>query len=93
MQIISDEGHQASARAVRVVRLVSTADGRTERLRKLLTASNSRRYIARTYLIKSSLMSAGFSKRKAPPRTVDAEKGEAKKLVAAASDRRNTVVC
>ena len=37
-----------SARAVCVVRLVSTDDSRTERLCKLLTASNSRRYIACT---------------------------------------------
>ena len=38
-----------SARAVCVGRLVSTDDSRTERLRKLLAASNSRRYIACTH--------------------------------------------
>ena len=37
MRIISDDGHRASARAVGVVRLVSMADSRTERLRLLLT--------------------------------------------------------
>ena len=50
----SDDGHQASARAVRVVQLFSMADSRTERLRVLLPASNSRRCIARTYLFKSA---------------------------------------
>ena len=42
VQISSDDGHQASTKAVHVVRVVSTADSRTERLRKPLTASNSR---------------------------------------------------
>ena len=45
MQIISDDGHQASTRAVHVVQLVSTADSRTERLRLLLTAPDSRHSI------------------------------------------------
>ena len=45
----SDDGRRASARAVRVVQLFSMADSRTERLRVLLLASNSRRCIARTY--------------------------------------------
>ena len=57
----SDDGHRASARAVRVVQLFSMADSRTERLRVLLPASNCRRYIARTY--RPSLMSAGFKHR------------------------------
>ena len=42
----SDDGHQASARAVRVVQLFSMAESRTEWLRVLLPASNSRRCIA-----------------------------------------------
>ena len=46
MQIISDDGHWASARFVCVVRLVFTADSRTKRLHLLLTASNSRHCIA-----------------------------------------------
>ena len=46
MRIISDDGHQASVRAVCVVQLVSTADSRTERLCVLLTASNSHHCIA-----------------------------------------------
>ena len=37
MQVISDNGHWARARAVRNVLLVSRADSRTERLRILLT--------------------------------------------------------
>ena len=42
----SDHGHQPySARAVRVVKLFSMADSRTEKLRVLLPASNSRRCI------------------------------------------------
>ena len=39
----------------------------TERLRVLLTASNSRRCIACTYLIQPSLMSAGFPMKYTPP--------------------------
>ena len=61
VRMISDDGHQASARAIRVVRHVSTAESRTERLRVLLTASNSRHCLTRTYLIQPSLMYAGFS--------------------------------
>ena len=42
----SDHGHQPySARTVRVVKLFSMDDSRTERLRVLLPASNSRRCI------------------------------------------------
>ena len=36
--MISEDGHYASARTVCVVRVVPTADSRTERLRVLLTA-------------------------------------------------------
>ena len=63
MRITSDDGHWASTRAVRVVQLVSTADRGTERLRALLTASNSRHCIARAYLIQPLLMSASFPKK------------------------------
>ena len=62
MQIISDDGLQANARAVCVVQLFSMADSRTERLHILLTASNSRHSITHTYLIQLSLMSVGFLK-------------------------------
>ena len=44
MQIISDDSHQACARAVGVLRLDSMADSRTERLCELLSVSNSRHY-------------------------------------------------
>ena len=55
-----DDGHWASARAVRVVQLFSMADSRTEKFRVLLPASNSRRCIALTYLVQPSLISVGF---------------------------------
>ena len=63
MRIVSDDGRRASARAVRVLQLVSTADSRIERLCLLLTASNSRHCITRAYLIQLSLMSASFPKK------------------------------
>ena len=44
----------------------------TERLRVLLTASNSRHCIACTYLIQPSLMSAGFPMKYTPPSIVAA---------------------
>ena len=67
MQIISDNDHRNRAKAVHVVRVVSTADSRTERLHVLLTASNSCHCIARMYLIEPSLISAGFPKKEMPP--------------------------
>ena len=48
---VSDDGHQASAKAAPVVGLVSTADRRTERLRKLVTESSSRQCIVHVYHI------------------------------------------
>ena len=51
VQTISGDSHRASARAVRVVWLISMTDGRTERLHKLLTASNSCHCIVCTYFI------------------------------------------
>ena len=63
MLIISDNGYQASARAVRVVRLISTTDSRTERLCELLTVSISHSCIVCTCLIQLSVMSAGFSRK------------------------------
>ena len=62
MQIISVDSHWASARSVRVVRLVSIADNRTQMLSLLLTASNSCHCIACMCLIQPLLMFAGFSK-------------------------------
>ena len=52
----------SSTRAVCVVQLFSTAESRTVRLCILLTASNSRHWITRTYFILPSLVSAGLSK-------------------------------
>ena len=49
MQIISNDNQQASTRAVRDVQFVSMTYSRTERLHVLLTVSNSRHCIARTY--------------------------------------------
>ena len=63
VRIISDNGHRAGARAVRVVRLVPTADSRIEGLHLLLKASNSHHCIAHTYLIQPLLVSAGFPKK------------------------------
>ena len=60
MLIISD---QASARAVRVVRLISTTGSRTERLCELLTVSISHPCIVCTCLIQLSVMSASFSRK------------------------------
>ena len=48
MRITAGDGHQASARDVDVVRLVFTADTRTERLCVLLIAFNSCHCITRT---------------------------------------------
>ena len=70
----SDDGHRASTRAVRVVQLFSMADSRTERLRVLISACNSRRCIARMYLIQPSLMSAGFRMKYRRPRIVASQK-------------------
>ena len=62
VQIISDDGHRANTRAVCVVRLISTADSRTERLCLLLTAPKSSLY--RSYVLYLAvLMSAGFPKK------------------------------
>ena len=63
VEIISDNGHQASAKAICVVRVVSTADSRTERLCVLQTASSDCYGLTRAYLIKLSLMSATFPKK------------------------------
>ena len=50
MRVISNDCHWASTRAVSAVEFVSTAESSTERLRKLLTVSNSRHCIACTQL-------------------------------------------
>ena len=67
MQIASDDSLWTSARAVDVVQLISTADSRTERLRVLLTVSNSRHCITPMCPIQPSLMSAVFPKKSTPP--------------------------
>ena len=82
MRIISYDGEWASVRAVHVLWLISTADSRTERLRVLLTASTSPHCTAHMYLIQPSLMSAGFPKK---------TKKHHPRIVAAASDRSNTI--
>ena len=63
LQIIYDDSPCASARAVRVVRLITKADSKTERLRLLLTASNSRHCIARMYSIQPVIDVCGLSKK------------------------------
>ena len=63
MRIVSYNDHQASTRVVCVVRLVSMADSRTERLHVLPTASNSCHGNACAYFIQPSLMSVGFPKK------------------------------
>ena len=64
VQMICDDGHQASARPFFiVVRVVPMADSRTESLRVLLTASSNRHRLTRTYLIQPSLMYPGFPKK------------------------------
>ena len=63
MQMITDNSHHASARTVCVVRVIATADSRTERLRVLLTGSSNCHRLTRTYLIQLSLMSPGFPKK------------------------------
>ena len=90
-QIISNDGHRASARAVHVVQLVSTADSRNERLCLLLTAPDSCHHIARMCLIQSSLMLQAFERNKHYPRIVVAQNRATKNIVAAASDQRNMV--
>ena len=61
VRIISDDGHHAS-QAIHVVRAVSMADSRTERLHILLTASSNHHRLTHMYFkfIKLSLMSVGF---------------------------------
>ena len=66
MQMIPDDGHQTSARAIRVLRVVSTADSRIDRhspVRSYEEILDSRNCIARTYPIQPSLVSAGFPKK------------------------------
>ena len=81
----SDDGHQASTIAVRVVQLFSMADSRTARLRVLLPASNCHHCIACTYLFQPSLMWAGF------PMKYTALSNRNVQQVAATSGRRNSV--
>ena len=63
VRMLSDDGHHASARTVCVVRVVPTADSRTERLRVLLIATSNLHRLTRRYLIQLSWMSPGFSKK------------------------------
>ena len=82
MRIISDDDQQTSARAVCVVRFVSTADSRTEKLYILLTASNSCHV---TVLFVHALSSRHwclwvFQGSKRCPRIVAAQKQAAKKI-------------
>ena len=60
---VSDDGHHASTRTVCVVRVVPTADSRTEKLHVLLTASSDCHHLTCTYFIQPSLMSPGFPKK------------------------------
>ena len=58
--MISEDSHHTSARSVRVVQVVPTADSRTERLCILLTVSSSHHHLSCTYLIQLLLKSLGF---------------------------------
>ena len=60
--MISDDGHHTSARTVCVVRVDLTADSRSERLRILLTVSNNRHRLTRTYLDQHVVDVSGLSK-------------------------------
>ena len=62
-QMISDDSHHASTRTVCVVRVIPTADSRTERLRVLLTVSSNHHRLTRTYLIQPPLMSPDFPRK------------------------------
>ena len=61
--MISDNGHHASTWTVCVVRVIPTADSRTERLCVLQTASCNYHCLIHAYLIHLSLMSLGFPKK------------------------------
>ena len=60
--MISDDGHHASARTVCVVRVVPTADRRSERLHVLLTASTNRHHLTLTYFIQPIVDVSGLSR-------------------------------
>ena len=62
VRMISDDCHHASARTVRVVRVIPTADSRTERLCVLLTVSSSHQRLA---TVTVSLVRTLFSRRRA----------------------------
>ena len=84
-------------RAVHVLRLISTADSRTERLHVHLPVSIRSSYITRINLIQPLLLAVGFPTKKVLPtnsswpRLVVALKQTAKELVTTAFDWRNTV--
>ena len=75
MQIISDDGQWASTRAVHVVRLVSMADSRTERLHLQLTASK----VVTVSLKHAVIGFSGLSKEMNTTQIVTAQKCAAKK--------------
>ena len=54
VRMISDDSHHASARTVCVVRVLSMAESRTERLHVLLIMSSNHHHLTRTYLIQLS---------------------------------------
>ena len=78
-------------RLFHVLRLVSTADSRTERLCVLLPASIRPSCIARMYLIQLSLYLPASQRNKHCPRVVAVLKRPAKELVAEESDWRTTL--
>ena len=97
MQIMSDDDHPTSARAVQVVWLVSTADSRTEGLHLLLTASNSGHCTAHTYLSSHRRCLQTFQRNKRCPRIVVSriiatQKRAVKKMVSMVSDCRNNIL-
>ena len=87
--IIPTIAHWAISSAVHVLRLVSTANSRTERLCILLPASIMAICM---YLFQSLLQFAGFPTKYTPPSNSSHIKTNSEKIVAAASDWRNTVV-
>ena len=59
VRMISDNGYHPSTRTVCVVRVVPTADSKSERMCVLLTVSSNRYRLTHTYLIQPSLTKNG----------------------------------
>ena len=89
MRIISDNNHHASARAVRVVRLVSTADRGMRSYWQRLTVVT----VSLVHILSSHCWCLqAFQRNNRRPRIVAAQKQAVKRIAVAESDGRNTVV-